>query len=84
MRTMAFRSMMTWKERYAIQRTNRFNRNPTEADKMHDYLEWKEIVTALKKQGYDKITVGVDEKGEEIIQPLKRKDKRNSRCGYGN
>lgn len=59
------------KERYAIQRTNRFNRNPTEADKMHDYLEWKEIVTALKKQGYDKITVGVDEKGEEIIQPLK-------------
>lgn len=59
------------KERYAIQRTNRFNRNPTDADKLHDYLEWKQIVTALKEQGYDKITIGVDENGEEIKQSLK-------------
>lgn len=39
------------KEKYAIQRTNRFNRNPTDADIMKDYREWKEIITALKAEG---------------------------------
>lgn len=59
------------KEKYAIRRTNRFNRNPTDADIMRDYQDWKEIISALKKQGYDQFVVGQDENGEDIVQSLK-------------
>lgn len=59
------------KEKYAIQRTNRFNRNPTDADIMKDYREWKEIITALKAEGYEEFVVGKDEENKDIKQSLK-------------
>lgn len=59
------------KEKYAIQRTNRFNRKPTDSDIMRDYTEWKEIITELKKNGYTEFVAGTDEDGREITQSLK-------------
>ena len=71
------------KEKYAIRRTNRFNRNPTDADIMRDYQDWKEIISALKAQGYSEFIVGQDETGKDIVQSLKGRTREIARKTMG-
>lgn len=71
------------KEKYAIRRTNRFNRNPTDADIMRDYQDWKEIISALKAQGHSEFIVGQDEAGKDIVQSLKGRTREIARKTMG-
>lgn len=58
------------KERYAILRTNAFNRVVTDADKVIQAEDYKTIIKALKKQGYKEMIIGYDENGDPISKDI--------------
>lgn len=58
------------KERYAILRTNAFNRVLTDADKIHQAEDYAAIIKELKLKGYKTLTVGEDEEGHPIEQDI--------------
>ena len=58
------------KEKYAILRTNAFNRVLTDADKMHQAEDYAAIIKELKFKGYKTLTVGEDEEGNPIEQDI--------------
>ena len=58
------------KERYAILRTNAFNRKFTDADLLVQTEDYQIIVKELKKQGYKEMIIGYDENGEPVRQDI--------------
>lgn len=58
------------KERYAILRTNAFNRVLTDADKMRQAEDYAAIIKELKVKGYKTLTVGEDEEGNALEQDI--------------
>ena len=58
------------KERYAILRTNAFNRKLTDADLLVQTEDYQKIVKELKKQGYKEMIIGYDENGEPLRQDI--------------
>ena len=58
------------KERYAILRTNAFNRVMTDADRMVQAEDYKAVVKALKKQGYKEMIIGYDENGDPVSKDI--------------
>lgn len=58
------------KERYAILRTNAFNRVMTDADKVVQAEDYKAIIKALKKRGYKQMIIGYDENGDPISKDI--------------
>ena len=58
------------KERYAILRTNAFNRKFTDADLLVQAEDYQKIIKELKKQGYKELITGYDENGEPVRQDI--------------
>lgn len=58
------------KERYAILRTNAFNRVLTDADKVVQAADYTAIVKSLKKNGYKEMIIGYDEQGEPVAKSI--------------
>ena len=58
------------KERYAILRTNAFNRILTDADKVVQAEDYKVIIKALKKQGYKEMIIGYDDNGDPVSKDI--------------
>lgn len=58
------------KERYAILRTNAFNRKLTDADLLVQTEDYQKIVRELKKQGYKEMIIGYDENGDPVKQDI--------------
>ena len=59
------------KERYAILRTNAFNRKMTDADLMRQAMEYREIILALKKAGFRELPIGYDGDGNLLTQNIR-------------
>ena len=58
------------KERYAILRTNAFNRKLTDADLLVQTEDYQKIVRELKKQGYKEMIIGYDDNGDPVKQDI--------------
>ncbi len=57
------------KEMFSILVTNQ-QREKTDADKLFEVREWKNLITKLREKGIEFIVTGIDENGEEIKQQI--------------